>query len=151
MINSFCYPQFHCFPQDMSLTADLRLTLMPIVHIVPYDIIPFEVEIDPYIGVMVEKYATGAGPRRAPCTQNVTETTKSDLWFSLYYGVDAVFRLARPATGPTFQIFDSIDGLFNGIVFACRTAAAVAMAGCWPLPIARDLSLPTERSLSPLQ
>jgi len=103
-----------------NLTADVKLTVIPIVHILVYDLVPVEAEIRPYVGVELAKYAEGdtSVKRQAPCASG----TGSDLWAGPYYGVGAIFRMARPITPAAWSLgVSQISGLFEGIVLACRT------------------------------
>jgi hypothetical protein len=123
---------------NSSMNADMRLTLIPVVHmyvIVYYveclmtlnvlprmvaDVLPIEIELRPYVGIELDKYATGVtAGRNAPCDQSTT----SDLWYAMYYGMNSALRIARPITPTKWKVHDNIIGVVDGLVLGlCRTA-----------------------------
>lgn len=113
-------PDWDSLTQGSSLNADIRLILLPVVYITAYDLLTVEAEIMPYVGVTLEKYEAGSTTtRQAPCASG----TGADLWYSLYYGADAVFRLQRPTTPASWDFISDIQGMIGGLVLACRTSS----------------------------
>jgi hypothetical protein len=117
---SYTAPDFTGILADSNLTADIRLTLIPVVHLMVNDLVPVEIELRPYVGIEAQKYSNGVtAGREAPCDQ----TTTSDLWYAMYYGMNRVFRIARPITPAKWQATTYITGLLEGLVLDhCKTA-----------------------------
>jgi len=97
-------------PETLKLSADIRLNLFAVVHIVLYDLVPFEIELIPYVGL---ELAAPAPPDKCK--------SASTLHYGVYFGLDMIVRIARPITPKSWQISPLVEGLFDGVALACRT------------------------------
>lgn len=113
-----------CTPECVTNPGTVQITLIPIVHITFYDVVPVELEFRPYVGLELEKYAasTAISPTRKCSGQDI------DLWYSLYWGMNFRFGIRQPRTPSGWKVIPDLSGtvsltstgIFDDIALACR-------------------------------